>query len=169
MTTIAWDGRTLAADSQSNLNGAVCSLKEQKIFKPFSGEEWKVYGETVLAIGVSGDCGAECELIDALSGAGLDYKTQFQPSFDFAALLIVSAERVYVVAKDEDKTAPAISPQFGAYAIGSGAMIARTAMHLGKRAIEAVQTAIEMDLYTGGDISSFSVEQAPFIIVKNQE
>lgn len=169
MTTIAWDGRTLAADSQSNLNGAVCSLREQKIFKPCHGEEWKVYGETVLAIGVSGDCGSERELIDALSGEGLSYKTQFQPSFDFSALLISLSGVVYVVGKDEEKTVAMISPQFGSYAIGSGAMIARTAMHIGLKAVEAVRVAIEMDLYTGGDISTFSVEQEPFIIVRNQE
>ena len=41
MTTIAWDGKTLAADSQATANDLVCSLNEQKIYTPGDGVTWK--------------------------------------------------------------------------------------------------------------------------------
>ncbi|WP_145534856.1 hypothetical protein [Yersinia alsatica] len=66
MTTIAWDGHTLAADGQSTLNDLICSMKEQKIYYPSNGVEWRVNGEIVLAIAAAGDCGSEFELQEKL-------------------------------------------------------------------------------------------------------
>jgi hypothetical protein len=40
------------------------------------------------------------------------------------------------------------------YAVGSGEMAARAALHLGASATEAVQVAAELDVYTGGAIHS---------------
>lgn len=170
MTTIAWDGSTLAADSQSQSGDVICSLSEAKIFKPKPGEEWTIYGEKVLALGTSGDCGAEMEVMDLLRD-GLSYKSQFLPTFSFTALLIISAGRAYIASKDKGETSALISLQLDPYAIGSGGLIARTAMHLGRRAIEAVQTAIELDLCSGGRVDSitFGATQAPFSIVQKSE
>lgn len=42
-------------------------------------------------------------------------------------------------------------------AIGSGGVVAKTAMHLGKSASRAVQIAAELDLYTGGHIKEVSL------------
>lgn len=171
MTTIAWDGRTLAADSQSQSGDVICSVREPKLFKPKPGEEWTIYGEKVVAIGTSGDCGAEMEIMDVLRDGGLSYKSQFLPTFQFTALLIISAGRAYIASKDKGETAALISLQLDPYAIGSGGLIARTAMHLRHNAIEAVQTAIELDLCSGGRVDSitFGEQSSPFIIVRNQE
>lgn len=32
MTTVAWDGKTLASDTQASTGDVVCSLSEQKIY-----------------------------------------------------------------------------------------------------------------------------------------
>lgn len=42
-------------------------------------------------------------------------------------------------------------------AIGSGGAFATTAMHLGKTAIQAVQIASQIDLYTGGDVKEMKL------------
>lgn len=82
MTTIAWKGGTLAADSQSSAGDVICSLKEEKIFTPADGDVWSVNGEIVLAFGMAGDCGAEIELIDALK-RGVSYASYFQPNASY--------------------------------------------------------------------------------------
>jgi hypothetical protein len=149
MTTIAWDGSTLAADSQSTSGDVICSLKEKKIYQPSESGTWTVNGETVWAIGCSGDCGAEEEL-QAIMETGLNYATQFLPTFSFTALAIVGKERAFIISKDKGEDRASISLQLDPYAIGSGSMIARAAMRCGKSAIEAVHVAIEMDVYSGG-------------------
>lgn len=154
MTTIAWDGTVLAADSQSTSGDVICSLKEQKIFQPKDGVQWVVEGESVVALGCSGDCGAEVELQELLHG-GLKYSTPFTSSVSFTALAIISQDRAFIISKDKGEDRASISLQLDPYAIGSGGLIARTAMHCGWGAIDAVKTAIEMDVYSGGQINSF--------------
>ncbi|MGA4647848.1 hypothetical protein ACK6WK_10660 [Citrobacter portucalensis] len=79
MTTVAWDGKTLASDTQASTGDVVCSLSEQKIYTaPSSG--WEVYGDKIVAVGCSGDCGAEMELQELMTN-GLTYATEFLPTF----------------------------------------------------------------------------------------
>lgn len=155
MTTVAWDGRTLASDSQASAGDAVCTLREQKLFYPRDNEEWVVNGERILAIGYSGDCGAEFEVQD-LMRSGLTYASTFNPKSEFSALAVAGAGRVWIISKGTDNAHASISLQLDPYAIGSGGMIARTAMRCGKHAIDAVQVAIEMDVYSGGKVQSFT-------------
>ncbi|MGY8146892.1 hypothetical protein L1R07_01570 [Klebsiella pneumoniae] len=155
MTTVAWDGVTLAADSQATAGDAICTLKEQKIFYPRENEEWTVNSERVLAVGYSGDCGAEFEVQDLMC-TGLSYASSFNPECEFCALAISGQGRAWIISKDADKTHASISLQSDPYAIGSGGMIAQAAMHCGKNAIDAVQIAIEMDVCSGGKIQSFT-------------
>ena len=155
MTTVAWDGCTLASDSQASSADAVCTLREQKIFYPHDNEAWMVSGERILAIGYSGDCGAEFE-VQNLMLSDLTYASIFNAGCSFTALAVAGNGRAWIISKEADKTHAAISLQLDPYAIGSGSMIARTAMHCGKDAIDAVRVAIEMDVYSGGKIQSFT-------------
>lgn len=153
MTTVAWDGSVLASDTQASTGGVVCSRNEQKIYTaPDSG--WSIYGDKIVAIGCSGDCGAEMEL-QALLASDLTYASEFMPTFEFSALAIVGRGMAYVISKDKGETSASISLQVEPYAIGSGGLIARTAMHCGKTSCEAVKVAIEMDCHTGGKVDSF--------------
>jgi len=155
MTTVAWDGKVLASDTQASTGGVVCSTTEQKIYTaPYSG--WSIYGDKIIAIGCSGDCGAEMEL-QALLANDLTYATEFMPTFEFSSLAIVGRGRAYIVSKEKGDTRANISLQVEPYAIGSGSLIARTAMHCGKSASEAVAVAIEMDCHTGGKVDLFAV------------
>ena len=165
MTTVAWDGKTLASDTQASTGDVVCSVHEQKIYTaPDSG--WEVYGDKILAIGCSGDCGAEMELQDLLAH-NLTYSTEFLPTFSFACIALVGPNRAYIISKEKDDTRANISLQVSPYAIGTGGLIARAAMHCGKDAREAVKVAIDLDCYTGGRVDSFSVCQPAFTIVES--
>lgn len=155
MTTVAWDGRTLASDSQASAGDAVCTLREQKLFYPRDNEEWAVNGERILAIGYSGDCGTEFEVQDTMR-SGLTYASTFIPESEFSALAVAGTGRAWIISKGTDKTHASISLQLDPYAIGSGGMIARAAMRCGKHAIDAVQVAIEMDVFSGGKVQSFT-------------
>lgn len=164
MTTVAWDGTTLASDTQASSGDVVCSHDEQKIYTP-SGDEWSVYGERIIAIGCSGDCGAEMEIQDLLKN-GLTYASEFLPTFAFSCLAIVGVNRSYLITKGAGDTRANISPQVTPYAIGSGGLIARVAMHCGKDAADAVKVAIDMDCYSGGRIETFTPNQPAFIVME---
>ncbi|EOP0659484.1 hypothetical protein RIK33_000135 [Escherichia coli] len=153
MTTIAWDGKTLASDPQASSGDVVCSYTEQKIYTP-PESGWEVCGSKVVALGCSGDCGAEMELQEMLKN-NLTYASEFLPTFSFTALAIIGAGRAYIISKEKGETRSSISLQVEPYAIGSGGLIARTAMHCGKNAREAVQVAIDLDCYSGGSVDSF--------------
>ncbi|WP_208950141.1 hypothetical protein [Rahnella sp. ChDrAdgB13] len=158
MTTIAWDGYVLAADTQATAGGIICSLKERKIFCPSISEKWHIGGDNVVALGCSGECGAEYELIGHLD-TGLSYSSEFVPTVEFSALAIVARGKAYLIIKNAgDKTA-SISLLRDPYALGSGSTIAQTAMHCGESAFDAVRIAIEMDVYSGGKIDSFDASQ----------
>lgn len=154
MTTIAWDGKTLASDTQASSGDVVCSYTEQKIYTP-PESGWEVCGSKVIALGCSGDCGAEMELQELLKN-NLTYASEFLPTFSFTALAIIGAGRAYIISKEKGETRASISLQVEPYAIGSGGLIARTAMHCGKNAREAVQVAIDLDCYSGGSVDSFT-------------
>ncbi|EKE3573618.1 hypothetical protein ABUO89_000552 [Escherichia coli] len=159
MTTIAWDGKTLASDTQATSGDVVCSYTEQKIYTP-PESGWEVCGSKVVALGCSGDCGAEMELQELLKN-NLTYASEFLPTFSFTALAIIGAGRAYIISKEKGETRASISPQVEPYAIGSGGLIARTAMHCGKNAREAVQVAIDLDCYSGGSVDSFPAGKQP--------
>jgi hypothetical protein len=153
MTTVAWDGKILASDTQASTGDVVCSHSEQKIYTPPTSG-WEIYGDKVFAIGCSGDCGAEMELQELLTN-GLSYSSEFLPTFNFSSIAVIGPGRAYVISKDKGDTRANISLQVEPYAIGSGSLIARTAMKCGKDAREAVQVAIDMDCYSGGSVDTF--------------
>lgn len=66
--------------------------------------------------------------------------------------LVVLANRIFKVGADFSVID---CGEFGS--IGSGAPYARTAMHLGKSARQAVEVARDLDLYTGGEIKEMTV------------
>lgn len=155
MTTIAWDGKTLAADSLATSSGMVVSTNEQKIFLP-EGQKWKVNNLAVAAFATAGDCGCEFEIAELLND-GITYSTKYSPVFDFACIIITEDNECVLLYKDAGSEFAKISRQDGFYAIGSGYAIATTAMHLGKTAIEAVDAAIEIDTSSGGNVSAFTI------------
>ncbi|HHR6050820.1 TPA: hypothetical protein ACS7Z1_000059 [Providencia alcalifaciens] len=152
MTTIAWDGKTLASDSQSQVGNMIVSKNEQKIFPATS--EWSINGYPVKAIAIAGDSAATYEIINHLQ-KGLLFDSEFSQITDFNLIAVIRADFAFVVSKNKDDTRAYICDVFEEFAIGSGDAYAMAAMKSGKTAKEAVEVAISLDVYSGGIVQGF--------------
>lgn len=139
MTTIAFDGKTMACDTR-----VVCGSN-------CYNTDTKIYENDAYVIGVAGDAGVGSMLIDC------PYILQARPyEFDFEALVYLKdAEKVYKVAfyKSWDCALSSVIPVADVYsAVGSGAPYALAAMYLGNTATRAITVAAQFDTNTGGKI-----------------
>lgn len=139
MTTIAFDGKTMACDTRVTCGGA------------FYNTDTKIYESKAYVIGVAGDAGVGTMLIDC------PYILQARHyDFDFEALVYMKdAEKVYKVAfyKSWDCALSSVIPVADVYAaVGSGAPYALAAMECGYSAHGGVAVASKFDTNTGGKI-----------------
>lgn len=143
MTTIAYDGKSLAADSRSCIGDMVYEEDCQKIFTdvgPFA------------VIGIAGDYQASMDVIDTIK----DFlNIQHIRDIDFKALkwecvfiAVTDAGEVWYYRGDGSFT---LRPD-KAFAIGSGGPFALGAMGAGCTAEEAVKIAAQFDLYTNDTV-----------------
>lgn len=136
MTTIAFDGKTLAADRQSNYHRSDVI----KIFRVISG---KVYG----AAGRAEDALAVLEwLNNSCSQANPKVHENFRAIVADASGFVVYEEKLIRLTYE--------GRQF--MAIGSGCDYAMAAMHLGKTAREAVEIAHLFDVDTGAEVDELA-------------
>ena len=154
MTTIATDGKTIVAD------GLVTS---DFIDAEDAVKIWPVHDAQGVAeiFGTRGDCDlGEAYKAWVLSGYKVKLRPEFPPSEDidtsfFEALHLHRDGSInYVCGRNFSKikiSAPA--------AIGSGGVLARVAMLLGKTPVEAVEFASKHDPHTGGEIICLSIEE----------
>ena len=144
MTTIAWDGRTLAADSRNTVGGM-----------PFTGI--KAYrlsdGRLYAGSGSAEDCEAVLQWLET-RGDKPNVK-------DFAAIVIAS-EKCFRL---EDKLVliPVLT-RF--HAVGSGRDYAIAAMAMGKTAQEAVLLACRFDIYSGPPVIELR-QKSSLTVVRN--
>ena len=139
MTTIAFDGKTMACDTR-----VVCGSN-------CYNTDTKIYENDTYVIGVAGDAGVGTMLIDC------PYILQARPyEFDFEALVYVKdAEKVYKVAfyKSWDCALSSVIPVADGFAaVGSGAPYALAAMECEHSAHGGVAVASKFDTNTGGKI-----------------
>lgn len=139
MTTIAFDGATMACDTR-----VVCGSN-------YYNTDTKIHENDTYVIGVAGDAGVGTMLIDC------PYILQARPyEFDFEALVYVKdAEKVYKVAfyKSWDCALSSVIPIADSFAaVGSGAPYALAAMECGYSAHGGVAVASKFDVNTGGKI-----------------
>lgn len=157
MTTVAYDGRFLAADGRSTIGNLISGKAVKKIFPM-----------TIIANGA--------EVQGVLAGAGsfqtltivknhLErndlFESELIPEIDpgsFQGLLVLETGEVYDL---EDKLVPL--PAEIPAAVGSGTDYAMAAMVVGKSAVAAVEVACELDVYSGGKISVFDTETWAFV------
>ena len=140
MTTIAYDGITLATDSlitSGSLKFGYC----EKIFKLKKGRYLACAGSLeILPLVVAWfNGGPEVDLVDT------DKITGIVVNGDGSAMDISNELRVF----------PACIPWSG----GTGEEIAMTAMRCGKNAAEAVAMACELDINSGGDVQSVKIRK----------
>ncbi|MCG9534382.1 MULTISPECIES: hypothetical protein [Providencia] len=152
MTTIAWDGVTLAADSQSQVGSMIVSLKEQKIFEADKKHPLKINGRRIQVIGICGDMSAKDEIWQTLS-SGVNFSTAFNELSDFSIIAIDFDGKAFVVSKNKDEKHAYVYEAEAPLAIGSGDSFAMGAMKSGKSAEEAVKVAMSLDVYSGGEVN----------------
>lgn len=139
MTTIAFDGKTMACDAR-----VVCGSN-------CYNTDTKIYENDFVVIGAAGDAGVGTMLIDF---PGILRAQHYD--FDFEALVFVKdTEKVYKVAfyKSWDCALSSVIPVADVYsAVGSGAPYALAAMECGYSARGGVVVASKFDPNTGGKI-----------------
>lgn len=141
MTTIAWDGRTLASDRQSTWGSRIdCGMRK-------------------IARNAKGDlCGASgCAVTMATflrwfeDGEPADARPSMKHGDDETFALIVRAGGALEFHSARG-WAPILDAPF--YAFGSGAQCARGALAAGKKAAEAIEIASRFDTETGGGVDT---------------
>lgn len=139
MTTIAYDGKTLAADSRATSSGM--PYKVVKIFTLADGS---------LFAG-SGDYGQIIAVKEWLENTD----SQKPNAADFAGLLVTSDGVLFRI----EETLGRLPVHEAFHAIGSGRDFAMAAMHCGRTAREAIEIASLYDVFTGGEVMAFDVDR----------
>lgn len=138
MTTIAYDGKTLAVDSLVT-SGTLAFGTCQKLFKLKNGSYAAIAGSVSLIPEIlswlQGGPRPVLEEDDALNGIVVDTKGH---ALEFG---------------NELRLFPACVPWGG----GSGGYTAMVAMRCGKSAVEAVEVACEMDVTTRGPVQAANI------------
>jgi ATP-dependent protease HslVU (ClpYQ) peptidase subunit len=144
VTTVAWDGVTLAADGRVTDESTLLCSRSKKILRvPKTGE----------LVGVAGTASDTERLLDwARSGLAGD-----PPAVEDAVAIVVRRDRTVWITENGARLAQVEAP----FAIGSGRDSAFTAMDLGCNAIKAVRMAAKRDPSTGGQVRSLKLKEAP--------
>ena len=142
MTTIAWDGERMAADTLAGGRFRAYKSKISRVEMPDG---------SVCLVGAAGDSYACAEHVEWLRRGAIPsefpvaLRDESCPSF----LLVVTQDRQ--VCRYERGPYP-VKVRAGPHALGSGCEFAMAAMFLGKTAPEAVAVAAHFDSDTGGEI-----------------
>lgn len=143
MTTIAWDKKTLAVDSQETGGSTITTMKVKKLFLDVG--RFKAIAFT----GTSQDAKSILRWVE--------HEDEKQPKFDehFVILAIDDKGKCHRLHKSDIAE---FTQEAGFVAEGSGADIAIGAMDAGASAIEAIKITCKRDIYTGGKIQSYTHE-----------
>jgi 20S proteasome alpha/beta subunit len=145
VTTIAWDGKTLAVDSRSTSNGVVISDKETKLY---------INVGVYQAVAITGSMTEMPAFVDWLRHG----EQGDRPKSEGCALCIAANGKAYTF--HTEKIGGPVE-EFPPSANGSGWEIALGAMDAGATAVEAVKIACKRDVYSGVKVRSFTVDKLP--------
>jgi ATP-dependent protease HslVU (ClpYQ) peptidase subunit len=141
MTTIAFDGHTLAADRQSTWGGT--ATKTRKIFRATHADGRRmIYG----CAGLTHECQAYTRWIDG--------KIERPEFTDLSILSIDQKGRIW----HANQTMLWVRIMTKQWAIGSGCDYALGAMAAGKSAAEAVRIASKLDVGTGFGVDVLEIK-----------
>lgn len=146
MTTIAWDGKTLATDSQRTSGDIVESDDEKKLYVDIGG---------YLAVAGCGDLMGSEEIFNWIKSNKVDQFPKID-SKDVSSVICIKKDRSVLIYR-HDGHGRSISHR-GILADGSGWEIALGAMDAGATAVEAVEIAIKRDINSGGKVQSYTFE-----------
>lgn len=138
MTTIAFDGKSLCADTRSTAGGFPYAL-----IKAYQLKDGRLYAGTGSA--------EESKAVQLWLESGGEKPTVK----DYVGIVVGADGSIW---RYEDKLVPfQVTAPF--HAIGSGRDYAIAAMHMGKTAREAVELACLYDVYTGGPITELTLDR----------
>ena len=135
MTTIATDGKIIAADSRTTYGNVVATDKDKKIFKCKNG----------AVVGCGGDHGQISDFKKWCQNGKV--KNERPELEEFFAIELTPSGKLF--GYDNSCTRIKVEPPFAA---GTGGDIALGAMLSGKTPQEAVELAIKKDIYSGGKV-----------------
>ncbi|EQB1369305.1 hypothetical protein ACYB2G_003780 [Salmonella enterica subsp. enterica serovar Chester] len=165
MTTIVFDGKTLACDGQVTVEERSAATQYRKIHTPPEGTMWKLLGEDVKAIGLAGDVAAlqsvrqelTLERFGGIERGGVRFETTYPEQIEFIVLAVLTDGRVIDASKCKDNKYASYVFVEPPYAIGSGAHYALGALGAGVDAPTAVEVAKRYDLYSGGQTQTLKL------------
>jgi ATP-dependent protease HslVU (ClpYQ) peptidase subunit len=151
-TTVAWDGTTLASDSQMTAGHR----------KLMGGAKFIRSDKRHATIALAGDVDMIKKLKDYFMSnekplAEMKIPANSTPDPRFQMLFIPDQGEVLFYDDDLDNPVPMPAP----FAFGSGGDFALAAMIMGSSAPDAIEVAKELDVYTGGRTHSITAPQAP--------
>lgn len=139
MTTIVWDGKTLAVDSQTSYDDRMSRMHVRKLFLNVGN---------YAAVAVCGESAAWPAMVDWVHRGcdALDWKDW----------------RGAIWCVKDDGTCHRHASGYpevilAAEADGSGEAFAVGAMEMGADAVQALRVAMKWDLYSGGDVQSYTI------------
>lgn len=156
MTTIAWDGKSISADTQSTSGSTVLSCPTKLIV---IREHLEIEGKKIFLVATAGTSGDERHSLKYIRDGGLESGKEMHEQVSSTLLIITTDGYGYVFQKDRDNLLPWLWEQPAPYAAGSGRDFALAAMHCGKNSHEAVQIASLLDVYTGGKIDTIALQE----------
>lgn len=146
MTTIVWRDGVMAADSRG-YGGDKCPVgQKQKIKRLADG----------TLIGCSSNTPGQPEAVLAWYEAGADVEKAPKFPENHFRFLAVKPDGSAYLGEDSFYLAGPLSAEF--YAVGSGEQYAMGALHMGATATQAVRAAIDLDVWTGGEITVLKPE-----------
>lgn len=140
MTTIAFDGKTLAADKQATVSEMKSTTS-------------KLYMVDGKAVGICGNAIKAMEFINWM----LKKRKGKKPELDrheYVEFIMVDLNTGECWVTDKSL---ALLPYHAPCAIGSGSLAALAVMRLGHDAVKAIEIASEVDVYTGCGIDKVQV------------
>ena len=141
MTTIAWDGKILAVDSQCTVNDVVVSCDQQKLFLDVG---------PYRAVAITGSLQEMTLFVKWLDS----HEDSAQPELrNGGVAACVCNNGILWTYLSQHKGNP--YPEYGMFTSGTGYEIALGAMEAGVDAITAVKIACKRDVYTGGRIQHY--------------
>jgi ATP-dependent protease HslVU (ClpYQ) peptidase subunit len=149
MTTICWDGKTLASDGMMCTGDTITQEDRVKIFTLDNHE--KISIGVPIAFCVAGTLGHKNKIIDWIKS---DFKNDFNidENWGFDGFILTKTS---IFKFSSNLT---ICEIFGPMAIGTGYNFALSAMLMGKDSIEAVRHASKLCLFTNDNITYITRE-----------
>jgi len=145
MTTIAWDGKTLAVDSSASRADTLMSIKTKKLFLNIGRFK------AIAFCGTMHDAAPVLDWIDA------GEKDEI-PKNDGEFILVCVDQKGACYTIHDGGTANFIKHN-EPLAHGSGQLIALGALYAGATAVEALKIACKRDIYTGGRVRSYTFSE----------